>query len=206
MLSKNALQEVSNVVTQTKIEAEKSNTQFVKLKDNTIKSLVDYGIEDLPMLERVGHVRENVLSAEQAKQLGFSVKNKHFHNLGVKTYLEIIDSMDKPLGVYQYTDKGNYNSNNFIVVTPVKINGKNYIVPVEINNNPGQYNGVEIDFNKIKTAYSKDNDNYINNLLEKGKIKEIFNGSNSRQTSLTGNNIAQSNNNVKLPTKYDEVK
>ena len=179
-LSENALQEVSDVVNQTREDSEKSLTQFVKLKDNTIKSLVDYGVKDLPMLERSGHIRENILTEEQAKKLGFSTKNKHFHGLGVKTYLEIINSMDNPIGVYQYTNNGNYDNNNFIVVTPVEINKTNYIVPVEINQK-GQYNQVEIDYNKIKTAYSKNNTDYIQNLLNQGKIKEIFNGSNSRK-------------------------
>lgn len=40
-LSKNALQEVSDVVKQTREEAENDNRQFVKLKDNTIKALED---------------------------------------------------------------------------------------------------------------------------------------------------------------------
>lgn len=203
-LSENALQEVSDVVNQTREDSEKSLTQFVKLKDNTIKSLVDYGVKDLPMLERSGHIRENILTEEQAKKLGFSTKNKHFHGLGVKTYLEIINSMDNPIGVYQYTNNGNYDNNNFIVVTPVEINKTNYIVPVEINQK-GQYNQVEIDYNKIKTAYSKNNTDYIQNLLNQGKIKEIFNGSNSRKTSLDKSNIPQSNKNVKSDISNNSI-
>lgn len=194
-LSKNALQEVSDVVKQTREEAETDNRQFVKLKDNTIKALVDYGIKDLPMLERNGHVRENILTEEEAKKLGYSTKNKHFHGLGVKTYLEIIDSMDNPIAVYQYTDKGKYSTDNFIVVTPVEINGKKSIVPVEINSK-GQYNQVEIDFNKIKSSYLETKNNYLNTLLQEGKIKEIFTQSGAEQTSLSTNNIPQNEKNV----------
>ena len=113
------------------------------------------------MLERNGHVRENILTEEEAKKLGYSTKNKQFHGLGVKTYLEIIDSMDNPIAVYQYTDKGKYSTDNFIVVTPVEINGKKSIVPVEINSK-GQYNQVEIDFNKIKSSYLETKNNYLN--------------------------------------------
>lgn len=194
-LSKNALQEVSDVVKQTREEAETDNRQFVKLKDNTIKALVDYGIKDLPMLERNSHVRENILTEEEAKKLGYSTKNKHFHGLGVKTYLEIIDSMDNPIAVYQYTDKGKYSTDNFIVVTPVEINGKKSIVPVEINSK-GQYNQVEIDFNKIKSSYLETKNNYLNTLLQEGKIKEIFTQSGAEQTSLSTNNIPQNEKNV----------
>lgn len=204
-LSKNALQEVSDIVNQTREQSEIDNRQFVKLKDNTIKALVDYGIKDLPMLERNGHVRENILTEAEAKKLGYSTKNKHYHGLGVKTYLEIIDSMDNPISVYQYTDKGKYSEENFIVLTPIDINGVKAIVPIEINQR-GQYNQVEIDYNKIKTTYSKDSDSYIDNLLKAGKIKEIFTGSNSQQTSLTENNISQNTENVNkndtLSNKY----
>ena len=108
-------------------------------------------------------------------------------------YLKIIESMDNPLGIYQYTNKGKYNENNFIILTSTQINGKKAIVPIEINNNPGQYNNIKIDFNKIKTAYFKDNNNYIQKLLDEGKIKEIFTGSDSQQTSLSNDNISQTN-------------
>ena len=89
------------------------------------------------------------------------------------------------------------------MVSPVEINGINYIVPIEINQR-GQYNQVEIDFNKIKTAYSKNNTDYIQNLLNQGEIKKIFNGSNSRKTSLDRSNISQFNKTVKsdISTKY----
>ena len=55
----------------------------------------------------------------------------------------------------------------------------------------------------VKNIWVKIKSQQVQNLLlEKGKIKEIFNGSNSRQTSLTGNNITKSKDKVKLPTKY----
>ncbi len=198
LLSKNVLQEVSKVIMQTQKEAEKDNTQFVKLKDNTIKKLVDYGVKDLPMLERVGHIRENILSEELAKKLGFSTKNKHFHNLGVKTYLEIINAMDNATSIYQYTD----DSKHFIIETPLEIDGVKTIVPVYIEQ-IGIYNNISINFNKIKTTFIPDID-YINKLLKYKKIKEIFIGDNYQQKSLTNDNIPQSNKDVKsdISTKY----
>lgn len=188
-LSKNVFQDITRVINQTKEEAENDKNQFIKIKDNTIKNLVDYGVADLPMLERIGHVRENILTADEALNLGYSIKNKHFHGLGIEKYLKIMNSIDNPIGIYQYTNRGNYNSNNFIIVTPIEINGIKTIVPIEINQK-GQYNQIEIKYNKIKTTYSKNNNNYIANLLKQGKIKEIFTGSNSQQTSLDENNIS----------------
>lgn len=202
-LSKNALQDVTSIATETREQAENNSNQFAKLKDNTIKPLVDFGIEDLPMLERRGHVRENILTEEQAQKLGFSTKNKHFHGLGVKAYLEIIDSMDNPIAVYQYTDKGKYSSDNFIVVTPFEIDGHKSIVPVEVNKR-GQYNQVEIDFNKIKSNYLETKQDYLKKMVQEGKIKEIFTQSSAEQTSLDKTNIPQSDKNVKsdISIKY----
>ena len=196
-LSENALNEVSDVIRQTKEEAEKSSVQFVKLKDNTIKELVKYGIKDLPMLERSGHVRENILTETEAKNLGYSTKNKHYHGLGVKTYLEIIDAMDNATGVYQYISE----PGRFIVETPIKIKGVKSVVPIMIEQK-GRYNNVSIDFNKIRTVFSPDSKNYISNLLKKGTIKEVVTGDNSQQVPLVANNVTQSRDNVKSNQKY----
>lgn len=196
-LSNNALKDVSEVINQTQEQSTAEIINYVKLKDNTIKQLLDYGIRDLPMLERSGHVRENVLTEEQAKNLGFSTKNKHFHGLGVKTYLEIIDSMDNAVAVYQYND----DNNHFLIETPVKINGINSVVPITVEDK-GIYNNVEIDFNKIRTSFSPRQD-YINNLLKQGKIKEIIAGDNSQKSSLSDNNVSQNNKIVKYSLATD---
>lgn len=198
MLSKNALNDVNEIVKMTQKDAQKSNIQFVKLKDNTIKKLVDYGVPDLPMLERVSHVRENILSKDELKKLGFSInEKKHYHELGVDKYLEIIDSMDNADNVYQYTNEPNV----FIIETPVEINGIKSIVPVTIKRS-GRYNNVNIEFNKIKTAFTPDYKNYIQNMLNKGTIKEIVTGDNPQQVSLRENNIPQSEQKSKS-TKAD---
>ena len=198
LLSDNAYNDVKKVINLNQKDSQKYSEQYVKLKDNTIKRLVDYGIKDLPMLEKVNHVRENVLTEKEAKDLGYSIKNKEFHGLGVENYLKIVDSMDNPIGVYQYVDGSGsrYDSNNFIVVTPVELNGEKCIVPVKINEK-GNYNKIEVDFNRIKTAFDKkNNDNYINHLLKTGQIKEILPGSNSQKESLSNKNIQQNDTNV----------
>lgn len=195
-LSKNARKDLNSIFTETQEQATKTSRELVRLKDNTISKLVEYGIPDLPMVARRGHIRENILTDKQAEALGFSTKNKHFHGLGVNTYLDIIDSMDTPVGVYQYTNKGQYDENNFIVLTPVKIDGKNAIVPVEISKK-GRENQLTIDTNRIKSVYAKDNANYINNMLKQGKIKEVVTGSTSQQAPLTKYSIPNNGDNVK---------
>ena len=197
LLSENAYADVKKAITQTANESVKEKIPLIKLKDNTIKTLVDYGVKDLPMLQRTSHLRENILTETEAKKLGYSIDNKHYHGLGIDTYLKIIDSMDNPIGVYQYVDGSGskYDSSNFIVVTPVEINGNKCIVPIKINQK-ANYNQIEIEYNRIKTAYAKDNNNYISRLLNETKIKEIFAGSNSQGTSLSKNNIQQNDTNV----------
>ena len=197
LLSENAYADVKKAITQTANEAVKEKIPLIKLKDNTIKTLVDYGVKDLPMLQRTSHLRENILTETEAKKLGYSIDKKHYHGLGIDTYLKIIDSMDNPIGVYQYVDGSGskYDSSNFIVVTPVEINGNKCIVPIKIDQK-ANYNQIEIEYNRIKTAYAKDNNNYISRLLNETKIKEIFAGSNSQGTSLSNKNIQQNNSNV----------
>lgn len=197
LLSENAYADVKKAITQTANEAVKEKIPLIKLKDNTIKTLVDYGVKDLPMLQRTSHLRENILTETEAKKLGYSIDKKHYHGLGIDTYLKIIDSMDNPIGVYQYVDGSGskYDSSNFIVVTPVEINGNKCIVPIKIDQK-ANYNQIEIEYNRIKTAYAKDNNNYISRLLNETKIKEIFAGSNSQGTPLSNKNIQQNNSNV----------
>lgn len=198
LLSDNAYDDVKEVISLNQKNSQNYREQYVQLKDKTIKTLVDYGVKDEKMMARVNHVRENILTAEEAKDLGYSIKNKEFHGLGLENYLKIIDSMDNPIGVYQYVDGSGskYDSNNFIVVTPVELNGQKCIVPVKINEK-GSYNKVEVDFNRIKTAFDKkNNDNYIDHLLKTGQIKEILPGSNSQKESLSNKNIQQNDHNV----------
>lgn len=171
-LSINAFRDVTKAISEKHSEAIKNPGEIIKLKDHTINKLVEYGIQDLPMMVRKGHLRENILTRAEAKKLGYSTKNKHFHGLGVKNYFEIINSMDNPIAIYQYAGKGQYGKDNFIILTSVIINGNNAIVPVEIYNT-GTYNSVDIQYNRIKTTYAKNDKNYINNMLNKGELVEI---------------------------------
>lgn len=199
-LSENALSEVNDALNNPNTDI----NSMVKLRDFTPKQLVSVGVSDLPMLVRKGHLRENILTGVEAKNKGYITKGKHYHGLGIDTYMNAIDSLDNPIAVYQYTDKGKYSKDNFIVLTEVKdSNGNNIIVPIEIHKK-GQYNRVEIDTNRIKTTYGKNNSNYFNNMIESGNLIEIYNKKRSVKLPIqsgnfntsVANNIPQSNNNV----------
>ena len=161
---------------------------------------------------RKGHLRENVLTKNGAKQLGYSISRKHYHGLGVNTYLRIIDSMDKPIAVYQHTGKGKYGNDNFVVLTNVKNDaGETIIVPIVINKK-GQYNHLEFDINRIKTTYGVNPEHYFNNQVKNGNLVKVYDNKKSTKPSVqfgslsafSGTNIPQSNKTVKssTSTKY----
>ena len=203
-LSENALNEVNDALNNPNTDI----NSMVKLRDFTPEQLVSVGVSDLPMLVRKGHLRENILTSSEAENKGYSTKGKHYHGLGIETYMNAIDSLDNPIAVYQYTDRGNYSKDNFIVLTEVKdSNNNNIIVPIEIHKR-GQYNKVEIDTNRIKTTYGRETANYFNNMVNNGSLIEIYNKKRSAKLPMqsgnfntsTANNIPQSNNNVNSDT------
>lgn len=199
-LSENALNEVNDALNNPNTDI----NSMVKLRNFTPEQLVSVGVSDLPMLVRKGHLRENILTSSEAENKGYSTKGKHYHGLGIETYMNAIDSLDNPIAVYQYTDKGNYSKDNFIVLTEVKdSDNNNIIVPIEIHKR-GQYNKVEIDINRIKTTYGKNNSNYFDDMVKNGSLAEIYNKKRSAKLPIqsgnfntsTANNIPQSDNNV----------
>ena len=203
-LSENALNEVNDALNNPNTDI----NSMVKLRDFTPEQLVSVGVSDLPMLVRKGHLRENILTSSEAESKGYSTKGKHYHGLGIETYMNAIDSLDNPIAVYRYTDKGNYSKDNFIVLTEVKdSDNNNIIVPIEIHKR-GQYNKVEIDINRIKTTYGKNNSNYFDDMVKNGSLVEIYNKKRSVKLPIqsgnfntsTANNIPQSGNNVNSNT------
>lgn len=170
-LSSNALHEVADTIQNPKTDSD----TMVKLSDTTPKVLVENFIPNLPLLVRKGHLKENILTKEQALKLGYSINSKkHYHGLGVKLYLKVIASLNDPIAIYKYTKKAKYNQNNYIIFTKVKDNNnKNIIVPIEINQK-GQYNNVEIKINRIKTVYGRETNNYFNGKIRNNELIEIY--------------------------------
>ena len=132
--------------------------------------------------------------------------------MGVNNYLKAIDSLDNPVAIYQYTNKGKYNTDNYVALTSITdSNGNLIIIPIEINKR-GQYNSVEIDINRIKTVYGRETLNYFKNKVANNELKEIYSQKRSTIPSVqfgshntsTANNIPQSTQNVNssTSTKY----
>lgn len=182
----------------------------VRVRDYTPKVLVAYGIEDLPMYENPSHIRKNILTAKEARNMGLSVMPKdHYHGLGKDLYIKAIDSLDNPRVIFKRN-----NSNNYVILTAIKDNNNNnIIVPIEIETTTN-VNNIKIDTNRVKTVYGYDIKNpdlndYIKHNLNNNEFIKIYEQKKERGTgnstvasSFYGNSITQSNDNVKLPTKY----
>ena len=140
------------------------------------------GVRNLPMLMKASHIRENVFSEEEAKQLGLKVgAGINYHGLGEPLFLKIIDGLDE----IQYAYRGTKNADNpdrrenyFLLISQYKDKARSTInVPVYINEQ-GQYNRVFIETNKIATVFGR-NDlfAYLQREVKKGNLVRIKNKS-----------------------------
>ena len=181
----------------------------VKLRDYTPKILVDNGIKDLPMYENPSHIRKNILTEQEAKQLGLSIGTRdHYHGLGKDIYIKAIDSLDNPRVIFK-----NKNGKDYLILTMIKDkNNNNIVVPIEIQTET-YINRIRIDTNRIKSVYGYEKVNnidlneYIKNNLKKQKFQKIYEQKKGRGTGfstaagpLSNNNIPQNNKNVKSGT------
>ena len=182
----------------------------IQVRDFTPEALVDAGLEDLPMEMKSSHIRENILTLEQAKKLGLKISNKtHYHGLGKEIFIKAIDQLDSPVAIYRWKDnngKNTYGSNDYIVLTELiaKEDGKDgrVIVPLFLKNINGRY--------EVKTVYRKngvfkylsDNKNYLDKLTIKrtNKIDKVQFPVSPKSSS--NNSIPSSNKDVNTTTKY----
>ena len=163
----------------------------VKLRDYTPRVLVKNGIKNLPMYENPSHIRKNILTIKEAKNLGLAVNSKdHYHGLGKGLYIKALESLDNPRVIFKNKD----NKNN------------NIIVPIEIETKT-DVNKVSIDVNRVKSIYGYDRKNpnlnqYIKYNIKNKSLTKIYEQKKqstniASQSAFSINNISQSNNCVK---------
>ena len=136
---------------------EYDNSQNILLRNNTPKELVKLGVKDLKMMTSVGHLKQNILTIEEAEKKKLSTNNKHWHGLGINTYVNAIKSIDKPVRIYQWlpNNENKYNKDNYVILTNIIDNNNlKVIIPIEINKE-GNYNNEIWDINRISTVYGK---------------------------------------------------
>lgn len=136
------------------------------------------GVRNLPMMMKASHIRENILTKQEAAKLGLDTgKGINYHGLGEEVFKKVIDSLDDISVGYRGTPKAKDPSrreNSFLLISTVKDNGRNTIVvPVYINE-MGSYNRVFIRTNKIASVYGKRSLNeYIKREVARGNLVRI---------------------------------
>lgn len=177
---------------------QKSYTEDIYLTERSPSIIVSQkGVRDLPMVMKASHVRQNILSEKEALSKGFRVdEHTHYHGLGEKLYLKIIDGLDGVSLAYRGTPNALDSSrreNYFLLVSQYKNkSGDTINVPVYVNEK-GQYNQVFIETNKIATVFGRERFlEYIQNEVRNGNLVRIKNR--STQTSELTADVADSYN------------
>lgn len=183
----------------------------IQVRDYTPKILVNMGLKDLPMDMVSSHIRENILSKEDAVEQGLRVNKKtHYHGLGKEIFIKAIDQLDNPTAVYRWknNNKNVYGSNDYIVLTELvaKENNKDgrVIVPLFLKEENGKY--------RVKTIYRKDgvfkylndNKNYLDTIYEKKANKIDGVQFPVSPESFSNNSILPTKENVNNTTKYSK--
>ena len=179
----NLSQDINDVLSDIKVRTP------VKLRNYTPKILVDSGIKDLPMYENPSHIRKNILTDAEAKKLGLAIKQKdHYHGLGKKVYMDVIDSLDNPRVIFK-----NKTNKDYLILTTLKDNNNNnIIVPLEIETSTF-INNINIDTNRIKSIYGFNNVYYsLNEYIKHNINQNIFEKIYEQKRKSSTSNISQS--------------
>ena len=162
-----------------KAVSDKNYNGEIRLTDSSPSIMLGQrGVRNLPMLMKASHIRENILTAYEAKKLGITVNDpSDFHGLGVDLYLKVIDSLDDTALAYRGTKNADDPARRekcFLLLPRIKNKaGEDILVPVYINEK-GNYNNVIIDTNKIASVYGKrEIKSYIQRELDKKNIVRI---------------------------------
>ena len=163
---------------------DKNYRDDVLLRDETPTIMLSQkNVRNLSMAMKASHIRENVFTEAEARQLGLPVNSRtHYHGLGETFFLQVIDGLDNVKEAYRGTknaDNAARRENYFLLISEFTDTQGNIInVPVYIDEHV-QVNRVFIDVNKISTVFGKENlRDYIAREIRKGNIVRIKNRSN----------------------------
>lgn len=193
-LSNNALIDIVDL-----LDGKYDTSQDIKLREHTPKVMLKCGLEDYEMLMNSKHIICNIITIKEAKEMGIYNKRNNYHGLGVYMFLDILNSIDNPIGIYRWINNqyGKYNENNYVILTSKKINQESVIVPIYINTT-GNYNYLKLATNKIKSVYSIGNENTLDRKVEFGYMEKIYskkktNIATTVNTAATGNSFSNEN-------------
>lgn len=141
------------------------------ISQHTPDILTSIGVEDLPFVMKPSHVRENILTREEAEKLGLPQNERtHYHGLGIDTFYNIIRDINDIDLVYNGTKTARdpkRRTNYYLLVTKYNDADGNPIVIAVYTNEPGGVNEAIVQTNKVATVFGKENfDTFIRNALK----------------------------------------
>ncbi len=160
---------------------DKNYRNEVLLRDETPSIMLSQkGVKNHKMVMNASHIRENVFTEAEARNMGLKVDgNTHYHGIGEENFLKIIDSLDDVKEAYRGTKYANMPSrreNYFLLVSEFKDeNGNTINVPVYIEEG-AICNRVYLTSNKIATVFGRDDfRDYINQQIKNKNLIRIKN-------------------------------
>lgn len=187
----------------SEIEKAISNKNYdkeIKLTDSSPAILTSQkGVKNLPMMMIASHIRENILTEQEAKDLGLKVnENINYHGLGKPLFIKVINDLDKVNQAYRGTknaEDSDRRENYFLLISQHEdAKGNTINIPVYINQK-GVYNKIFIDTNKIATVFGRDELNaYIKKQIAAGNLVRIKNRSTQASESQSPINSDYSKN------------
>lgn|GEM_PF-2247664 len=133
----------------------------IYLTDGTPAIMLGHaGVRNLPLSMKPSHIRENILTEEEAKQRGFPTgPDHHYHGLGEPLFYEVIDNLNDIVEGYRgtkYAAKPARRENYFLLVSKYKDADQNIInIPVYINTKALSNEMVMVDTNSLATVFGK---------------------------------------------------
>ena len=172
-LSANAAEEIKKAL------ADKNYSSEIKLTDTTPTIMLGHnGVKNLPLMMRATHLRENILTREQAKAKGLPTNpGINYHGLGEPLFLDAIADLDNVKEAYRGTQKSpnsDRRENYFLLISEkIDASGNTINIPVFINET-AKYNNVFMDVNKAATVFGREQlRKYINRKLADGSLVRI---------------------------------
>ena len=150
----------------------------VKLTDSSPTILLNQkGVKNYPLVMKPSHIRENILTEDEARQKGLKTDGTvNYHGLGITKFVDVINGLDDVDEAY----RGTKNASNpqrrekYFLLISKETDGVNRInVPVFINETTREAEIYTIS-NKIATVFGRNNlDDYLKREIRNGNLVRI---------------------------------
>lgn len=150
----------------------------IRLTDSSPTILLNQkGVKNYPLVMKPSHIRENILTEDEARQKGLATDGTvNYHGLGITKFVDVINGLDDVDEAY----RGTKNASNpqrrekYFLLISKETDGVNRInVPVFINETTREAEIYTIS-NKIATVFGRNNlDEYLKREIKKGNLVRV---------------------------------